>query len=212
MKNKPLKPKHTTVLTIAILLTVFSIIGSVAAASLIPLTDDAKPMGKDAQMPASQHRDNQVTNKQRDTFMHQSNIKQVAHPREEFKSAIKPKLWDCYNCGVVVAIESVPSDAVEVESELLSYLEAHRENARILPLADEQAIESAPNSEVGPDSAMYSRDIYGEEIYTSDNDAVTYLIKVRMQDGTQHVITQNSLPEHEVGDHVRLTVGKMITA
>ena len=192
MKNKRIKTTHTMVLVAAILLTVFSIVGSVTAAGLLPLTENenseaANTATEKIVVPRKQHSNALAIN---------SNVKKVEFSQDAFKSVVKPKLWSCYNCGVVVAIESINMHSDEVvfteDYDLLNYLEAHRENARIIALDDSKKNQSNTMLETQSD--------------------VTYLIKVRMQDGTQHVITQNEPPQHEVGDKVRLTVGKMITA
>ncbi len=192
MKNKRIKPTHTMVLVAAILLTVFSIVGSVTAAGLLPLTENenseaANTATEKIEVPRKQHSNALAIN---------SNVKKVEFSQDAFKSVVKPKLWSCYNCGVVVAIESINMHSDEVafteDYDLLNYLEAHRENARIIALDDSKKNQSNTMLETQSDA--------------------TYLIKVRMQDGTQHVITQNEPPQHEVGDKVRLTVGKMITA
>ncbi|MDZ4097462.1 MAG: hypothetical protein U1E13_02055 [Methylophilaceae bacterium] len=192
MKNKRIKPTHTMVLVAAILLTVFSIVGSVTAAGLLPLTGNeiseaANTANKKVEVPRGQHSKALPINR---------NVKKVEFSQDAFKSVVKPKLWSCYNCGVVVAIESINMRSDEMVStdnqELLSYLEAHRQNARIIALDDLKENQS-------------------NTMHQSHGD-ITYLIKVRMQDGTQHVITQDEPPQHEVGDKVRLTVGKMITA
>src|SRR5690606_38433173 len=113
-------------------------------------------------------------------------VEKVECSQDTFKSAVKPKLWNCYNCGVVVAIESIDMHSIEMAStddqDLINYLEAHRENARIIALDDSKKYQS---------NSLHQ---------SQDQDDVTYLIKVRMQDGTQHVITQDEPPQHEVGD------------
>lgn len=196
MKNKPSKPTHTMVLSIAIVLTVFSIIGSVAAAGLIPLADNIDSLVNKENTQSDQV-NNAPKNDQQTTTTHQADFKKIEFRDQPFQSAIKPKLWSCFNCGVVTAIESMSEDtedlaAIANEDGLLNYLEAHRENARIIALDDTE------NNTDRPDQ--------------SENQHMTYLIKVRMQDGTQHVIKQDTPPEHEVGDKVRLTIGKVITA
>lgn len=195
MKNKRIKPTHTMVLIAAILLTAFSIVGSVTAAGLLPLTENeaAGSQGttdnQKVKLPSGQHSNALPIN---------GYVEKVEFSQDTFKSAVKPKLWNCYNCGVVVAIESIDMHSIEMaftdDQDLINYLEAHRENARIIALDDSKKHQSnTPHP-------------------SQDQDDVTYLIKVRMQDGTQHVITQDEPPQHEVGDKVRLTVGKMITA
>ena len=42
--------------------------------------------------------------------------------------------------------------------------------------------------------------------------ALTYFVKVRMEDGTFRIVTQPSQPEFAVGDRVRVTSGAVITA
>lgn len=197
MKNKPLKPTHTIVLSIAILLTVFSIIGSVATAGLLPRVSDINSLVKKDNFQSAQE-SNPPKNEQHDATTNQDEFKKIEFNEQSFQSAVKPKLWSCFNCGVVTAIESISEDTEDLlsmsnEDGLLNYLEAHRENARIIALDDGKENHTNP-------------------LHQSEGQDITYLIKVRMQDGTQHVITQNTPPEHEVGDKVRLTVGKVVTA
>lgn len=196
MKNKPLKPTHTMVLSIAIILTVFSIIGSVATAGLIPLVDDIDSLVNKENAQSNQE-NNATKNDPHNANTHQGDFKKIEFSGEPFQSAVKPKLWSCFNCGVVTAIESISEDAEDLasmanEDGLLNYLEAHRENARIIVLDDTE------NNT--------------DRLHQSENQHISYLIKVRMQDGTQHVIKQDTPPEHAVGDKVRLTVGKVTTA
>lgn len=197
MKNKPLKPTHTAVLSIAIILTVFSIIGSVAAAGLITREKAVDSLVKDESTRSAQE-NTLERNEQRDTTTHPKEFKKIEFSGQTFQSVVKPKLWSCYNCGVVTAIDSINEDTedstyISNEDGLLNYLEAHRENARIIALDN-------------------IKEKHTNRLPQSQAQDITYLIKVRMQDGTQHVITQDTPPEHEVGDKVRLTVGKVINA
>jgi len=197
MKNKPVKKTHTLVLSVAILLTTFSIIGSVAMADLFPLVNDIDSIVENKGVQSSLE-NNPSRNEQNDAITHPNEFKKIEFNAHSFQSAVKPNLWSCFNCGVITAIESIPEDTEDLvtmsnEDGLLNYLEAHRENARIIALDE---------TKVNPDSSLrQSADQY-----------ITYLIKVRMQDGTQHVIKQDTPPEHEVGDKIRLNVGKVITA
>jgi hypothetical protein len=198
MKNKPLKPTHTIVLSIAVLMTVFSIVGSVAAAGLIPLVSDIDRAANEKE--AQPNRDNnspKAEDRQGDTSAQTSEFKKIEFKNHGFQSVVRPKLGNCFNCGVVTAIESTSANtrdwAMSTEEGLLNYLEAHRENARIIALDD-------------------AGENHVSEFEQLKDQAITYLIKVRMQDGSQRVIEQDTLPEHQVGDKVRLTVGKVTTA
>lgn len=186
------------VLIAAILLTVFSIVGSVTAAGLLPLGENKISENKNSETATNRVNEKVEASKEQHSNALPINayVKKVEFAQDNFNSAVKPKIWNCYNCGVIVAIESINMHSDEMvsadEQGLLSYLEAHREHARIIALED--------NNKHQPST-----------MFESHSD-ITYLIKVRMQDGTQHVITQDEPPQHEVGDKVRLTVGKMITA
>lgn len=195
MKNKPLKPTHTIVLSTAILLTLFSIIGSVAVAGLIPLVNDVDILSKREISPPSK-KSSPDKNEPHDVSSNKDEFKKIEFNGQSFKSLVKPKHLSCFNCGVVTAIESIHEDtdnlaSLSDEDGLLHYLEAHRENARIIALDE-------------------NNDNHIEQLRHSEDQHITYLIKVLMQDGTQHVITQNTPPKHEIGDKVRLITGKVI--
>ncbi len=203
MKNKLLRTRHPMVLTAAGMLTVFSIIGSVAAANLIPLKDSGNASGN-----KHERQENAESNKikNNDTSAKKESLKKAEFTHDQFNSVVKPKLSSCFNCGVIIAIETENNSPIALdltdgqESSLLSqnienYLDAHRENARIIALGNIDNGYSASNK--------------GEKFTAK---STTYLIKVRMQDGSQHTITQDTQPEHNVGDTIRLINERTVTA
>lgn len=204
MKNKLLRTRHPMVLTAAGMLTVFSIIGSVAAANLIPLKDSGNASGN-----KHERQENAESNKMKnnDSSAKKESLKKAEFMHDQFNSVVKPKLSNCFNCGVIIAIETENNSPIALdltdsqESSLLSqnienYLDAHRENARIIVLGKELA---DGYSTSGMDEKFTAK-------------STTYLIKVRMQDGSQHTITQDTQPEHNVGDTIRLINERTVTA
>jgi hypothetical protein len=191
------------VLTAAGMLTVFSIIGSVAAANLIPLRDSGNASGN-----KHERQENAVSNKMKnnDTSAKKESLKKAEFTHDQFNSVVKPKLSSCFNCGVITAIETKDNNLLALDLNdgkegLLSqyienYLDAHRENARIIVLGKELA---DGYSTSGMDEKFTAK-------------STTYLIKVRMQDGSQHTITQDTQPEHNVGDTIRLINERTVTA
>lgn len=212
MKNSRLKKTHPLVLIAAVILTVFSIIGSVALADLPPLTDFfANPSN------ARQSDGNRMQSQQEatvpeksggnssfldGTLMARADYANEQYTKEKFNSVVKPILTSCFNCGVIVAIETVNKDSAQsttvADDELLfeyqldNYLDAHRKNARLIVL-DEDGKHLNTDGEV-------------------ESTLMTYVIKVRMQNGSQHVVTQDTAPAQNVGDKVRLITERTITA
>ncbi|PKO26151.1 MAG: hypothetical protein CVU35_00815 [Betaproteobacteria bacterium HGW-Betaproteobacteria-8] len=196
----------------AVILTVFSIIGSVAFADLPPLTDfftnssNASQSGGN-RMQSQQESTTPEKSRENSSFLDRTLMASVdyaneQHSKEKFNSVVKPRLTSCFNCGVIVAIETVNGDSAQsttvaddallFEYQLDNYLDAHSKNARLIVLDED-----------------------GKHLNTDDEDesnSMTYVIKVRMQNGSQHVVTQDTAPAQNVGDKVRLITERTITA
>lgn len=219
MKNIRLRKTHPLVLAVAVILTVFSIVGSVALADLPPLAYFlAKQPGNSPS--SSSHSSKNSTQSQQESvvpdksrkntsFLDNAVMAKVDYANKKFNSktfnsVVKPKLTSCFNCGVIVAIETVNNDSGRstatadneslFEHQLDNYLDAHRKNARLITLTEDRKHLNAANT--------------GEV----ESNSTTYVIKVRMQNGSQHVVMQNTAPTQSVGAKVRLITERSITA
>jgi len=210
MKNFKLKTSHPVVLFTAIALTALSIVGSIAIADLI----EGKQTTASDQDRQQQKEPTVSSDGTADDRAHIGNtwIAKVDFAQSPFSSAVKPKLTECFNCGVVIGIETVPaniSDTTESalntpsgdlsEQHLDNYLDAHRKNARLMVL-DES------NSEVTGTglSRRQSDNVYANE--------TAYIVKVRMRNGHHLTVTLDTAPQHKIGDKVRIINEKTITA
>lgn len=207
MKNVRLRKTHPLVLIAAVILTVFSIIGSVALADMVPLTAFLANQSNESKMQSQQESQQESVAPEKFrkdfSFLDKTAMARVDCKFGKFNSVVKSKLSDCFNCGVIVAIETVSNDSggsttvadnVSLfEHQLDNYLDAHRKNARLIVL--------------GEDGKYFNDD--GDEL---ESNSTTYVIKVRMQNGSQYALTQNTAPAHNVGDKIRLITEKTITA
>jgi len=134
---------------------------------------------------------------------------QVDFKSDTFSSVVKPKLTECFNCGVVVGIRTVataPSTDVRpegfedankdklAESLLSDYLNAHQKNARLLTTDTTFA-----------DTSLSDVTIAGKQV-------IAHVIDVRMHNGRYLKVRQNGLPQHSIGDMVRIINSNTIDA
>lgn len=220
MKNIRLRKTHPLVLAVAVILTVFSIVGSVALADLPPLTYFLAKQSGNSPSSKSHSGKNSTQSKQESvvpdksrkntSFLDNAVMAKVDYANNKklnskaFNSVVKPKLTSCFNCGVIVAIETVNNDSDRstatadneslFEYQLDNYLDAHRKNARLITLTEGGKHLNAANT--------------GEV----ESNSTTYVIKVRMQNGSQHVVMRNTAPTQRVGAKIRLITERTITA
>lgn len=208
MRKFKLKSYHPIVFYLAIMLTTLSIIGSIVISALLPTpVAQTTGMGEEPKSPApvmhqgsSAHRPSQTTNMM---------PTQVDFKSDTFSSAVKPKLTECFNCGVVVGIITVataPStderpkgdeDANKdrlAENLLSDYLNAHQKNARLLT-----------TDATLTDTSLSDATIAGKQV-------IAHVIDVRMHNGRYLQVRQNGLPQHSIGDKVRIINGNTINA
>lgn len=109
----------------------------------------------------------------------------------------------CRICGIVESIsltqyENMPDDSAEPEEMAgdVSGKSAQKTRGYLL-----RAIQ-------GNSGGAQSGRILGKPT----RPALTYFVKVRMEDGTFRIVTQSTQPEFAVGDRVRVTSGAVITA
>ena len=211
MKILKLKTSHPIVLFAAIALTALSIVGSIAIADLIPASatqTTASDEDRQQQEPTVSSDRSADDN----AYVGDTWIAKVDYAQKPFNSAVKPKLTECFNCGVVVGIETVPANIAETkdsalnapsgdlsEQHLDNYLDAHRKNARLMVL-DES------NSET-PGAGQSRR--LSESVYANET---AYIVKVRMRNGHHLNVTLNTAPQHKIGDKVRIINERTITA
>lgn len=109
----------------------------------------------------------------------------------------------CRICGIVESIsltqyENTPDDSAEPEemADDVSGQPSHSRRGLLL-----RAIKG-----IGNDAQP------GRTLGKPARPAMTYFVKVRMEDGTFRIVTQSTQPEFAVGDRVRVTSGAVITA
>lgn len=212
MKNLKLKTSHPIVLSAAIVLTVLSIVGSIAIADLVPASD-AQTKASDEKI----HKSDPPVSSDRSTddnaYVSTTRIAKVDYEQNTVSSVVKPKLTDCFNCGVVVGIETIPGklsarDTADTalkphagdlfNNHLDNYLDAHRKNARLIVLDESKAESSTSLSRNHDDSAYVNK--------------AAYIIKVRMQNDRHLTVNLNTLPQQKIGDKVRIINERTITA
>ncbi len=215
MKIIKLKTSHPIVLYVAIALTALSIIGSIAIARLVPASGTQITASEES----SQQKDEPGVSSDRsaDDSAYFSNrlFAKVEYAQKPFNSAVKPKLSNCFNCGVVVGIETIPGKVTETadpelkphsgdmsEQHLDSYLNAHRMNARLIVM-DESSTKA--NIKASSDLSL-SQDA---SVYTN---VAAYIVKVRMRNGHHLTVTLNTPPQQKIGDRVRIINERTITA
>ncbi len=217
MKILKLKTSHPIVLFAAIALTALSIVGSIAIADLIPASATQTTASDEDRQ---QQEPTVSSDRSADDSAYVDNtwIAKVDYAQKSFNSAVKPKLTECFNCGVVVGIESIPGDNAKTtaitdttnsalkpqsgdlsEQQLDNYLDAHRKNARLIVL-DES------NSKAHGTSLSRR---HGDSVYANET---AYVVKVRMQNGHHLTVTLNTAPQQKIGDRVRIINERTITA
>jgi hypothetical protein len=170
MRKLRLTRYHAVVLYLTILLTTISIIGGLMISGLLPF-----PL---AQASGTPHRQ----------------LAQVLPPAsasqpDAFSSAVRPKLTECFNCGIVVDIRpaAMPPDGLSdgeadanwTDQMLSEYLNAHQKNARLLAAED--------------------------FAHHADEQEITiHVIDIRMLNGNRLQLRQDGKPQHRIGDRVRI--------
>lgn len=139
-----------------------------------------------------------------------SNSAPAGGANNEFESVVQPALSSCFNCGEVIAIETIGSiSADDLQLELLLHEAYNGHAASLIGSKVEKAYTTDKDTLHGkpytPQDNLFVPPS-GEQPHTSN---VTYLIKVRMQNGTQHTITQDTPPEQAVGDKIRISSGTL---
>lgn len=220
MRNSKLKTSHPVVLFAAIALTVLSIVGSIAIADLIPAAVTQTTASDTSNDQDRQQQPNIRSGGTTDDSAYVGNswIAKVDFAQKSFSSAVKPKLTECFNCGVVVGIKTIPSDNAKTtaitdttdsalkphsgdlsEQQLDNYLDAHRKNARLIVLDESNS--EAHNTGL---RRRQSEDVYANE--------TAYVVMVRMQNGHHLTVTLNTAPQQKIGDKVRIINERTITA
>jgi hypothetical protein len=196
MKKFKLRRYHAIVLYLAILLTTISIIGSFAIAGMLPFSFAHASSMSDESVKAS-HEYDAIP----DRGVQKAN---------GFSSVVKPRLTDCFNCGVVVdtrvvdtapenvisAIGSTHTEPNNLADQLVNrYLDAHQKNARLLTTNFDLSINDR-----------------NHDAMTSEQKAPIHIIDVRMRNGRHLEIKRIGSPQHRIGDKVRVINDSTITA
>lgn len=212
MTMHPISKTHPMVLTAAVAVTVFSIIGSAAITGLIPSAHSShsasyEPLGANHIQPNS---DTGRTN----TFKSSVTGKDEAKNTTSFSSRVsardKPALMrndthqaanTCSVCGV---IESIRAMGQEGEVSGLGAVAGG-----IVGGAAGNQIGKGKGNTVMTILGIGGGAYAGHTIEKNMKSTTVYVIRVRMEDGTYRKVTQNSQPEFAVGDHVRVAHGSL---
>jgi outer membrane lipoprotein SlyB len=208
MSTMPNRKTHPMVLTAAIAVTIFSILGSAAITGLIPSahsgraefspslaepsSDAGKPFGYEEKPFKSS-----ISGKSPD--------KPARAVPDNEKPSIKPnspgndKTSSCKACGVIESIRTVDQEgdgtglgavAGGVAGGVLGNQVGKGKGNTLMTI-------------LGIGGGAYA----GHTIEKNMKSSTAYIVKVRMDDGTYRTVTQHSQPEYAVGDHVRVASG-----
>ncbi|CAG0997667.1 hypothetical protein MTYP_02660 [Methylophilaceae bacterium] len=197
---------HPMVLTAAVMLTLFSIIGSAAISGLIPVSQPEQVQAGNPEAvyqgkPNGHSRDAspKVVSKQA-AEVHASKVQPVAvDAKPEYD-----RIVECLECGEVIAIETIRMDG---ESSGLGAV-AGGIAGGLLGNQIGGGSGRTVMTVLGVGGGAYAGNTIEKKVKAS----TTYVVKVRTNDGNIQTITQNTQPRYNVGDKVRLQGGQLISA
>ncbi len=214
MTTHTLRKTHPMVLTAAVAVTIFSILGSAAITGLIPSAHSGRAeTGQTAPAATTQF----VVEPRKDEAIKPSvNGKYDARTASSTSSHSSPKdkpsltskdgkqVAACSSCGVIESIR-----AVEHEGDA-SGLGAVAGGVAGGVLGNQMGKGNGNTlmTILGVGGGAYA----GHTIEKNMKSTTAYVVKVRMDDGTYRSVTQHSQPEYAVGDHVRVTHGSLTSA
>lgn len=208
----PNRKTHPMVLTAAIAVTVFSVLGSAAITGLIPSAhsgrDELIPVADKPETPVAIAASRQErpfhsvvsgrrTSGASSPAVHDSAVT-AGNP------ATPPVADACRICGV---IESITTLTNEGEGSGLGAVAG----GVVGGVAGNQIGKGKGNTLmtiIGLGGGAYA----GHALEKNMKSSTAYLVKVRMEDGTYRKITQQSKPEYAVGEHVRVVSGRITSS
>lgn len=212
MDTSLIRKTHPMVVIAAVAITLFSLVGSAAILGLIPtahsermessqlIADNSGQQPAEAAQPATAPKE-------------QTQSKPASSGSSHYTSKSRPVLVanaddkqtvTCRNCGVIESIRLVQHEgdgsglgavAGGVTGGLVGNQIGQGKGNVLMTL-------------LGIGGGAYA----GNTIEKKMKASASYLVKVRMEDGTYRTINQTSQPEYAVGDHVRITSGHLTLA
>lgn len=214
MTMHALRKTHPMVLTAAVAVTIFSILGSAAITGLIPSAHS----GRAESMQAIPANDRQFTVEPRKDENFKSSVtskgeaKTAPSASSHVSAKDKPSLASkdakqpavCSTCGVIESIRLVEREG---DGSGLGAVAG----GVVGGVAGNQIGKGKGNTLMtilGIGGGAYA----GHTIEKNMKSSTAYVVKVRMEDGTYRSVTQHSQPEYAVGDHVRVAHGSLTSA
>lgn len=202
---------HPMVLTAAVAVTIFSILGSAAITGLIPSAhshQEAATTATETNGDASSKQDQQGLSTKSAAPDHgmvknasASPVDTERPPLKSHTSAVADKTPSCKSCGTIESIRTIESEgdgtglgavAGGVAGGVLGNQIGKGKGNTLMTI-------------LGIGGGAYA----GHTIEKNIKSTTSYLVKVRMQDGSYRSVTQHSEPEFAVGDHVRVANGSI---
>jgi len=214
-----IRKTHPMVLTAAVAVTIFSLLGSAAITGLIPTvhssreettlqSDNFNGYSKESQDPNAYNTSPAADNGARhlanpsaapaNTIGHSVKTTTAAKPTEEKSVAA------CNTCGVIESIRLVQRDG---EASGLGAVAG----GVVGGVAGNQIGKGKGNTLMtilGMGGGAYAGHTIEKKIKTTS----AYQVKIHMEDGTYRSVTQASQPEYAVGDHVKVLNGRLTSA
>lgn len=206
MNKRSSNKTHPAIITAAAAVTVFSVLGSAAVAGLIPGAQSADHAAAQSAPAASSSPDGNkqfqsVVTAQAETTA-TGRVTRNRPTEKPGKSTAKAST--CKVCGTIESIHTVEHDG---EASGLGAVAG----GVVGGVAGNQMGKGKGNTLltiIGLGGGAYA----GHEIEKKMKSSTSYIVKVRMEDGTYRKVTQSNPPEYAVGDHVRVVSGSITSA
>lgn len=214
MNTYPMRKTHPMVLTAAIAVTVFSILGSAAITGLIPsahsgraesmrtvstdANDTLAPVSRDETFKST------VTGKGEGKTAPPTESRVVGHDKPALSGKEDKHAAACGTCGVIESIRTVEREG---DGSGLGAVAG----GVVGGVAGNQIGKGKGNTLMtilGIGGGAYA----GHTIEKNMKSTTAYIVKVRMEDGTYRSITMHNQPDYAVGDHVRVAHGSLTSA
>jgi outer membrane lipoprotein SlyB len=205
---------HPLVLAAAAAVIVFSLLGSAAITGLIPSarSERAEPVQPPVEIQASK----ETTDIQKKPLAAPASGKPASKPqagepsserepvKEKSHASKETKIAVCTACGVIESIRMIQQEG---EGSGLGAVAGGVTGG----LIGNQIGKGRGNTVMtilGVGGGAYA----GHTIEKKMKSTTSYVIEVRMEDGSYRTVTKHSQPEYAVGDHVRVVSGKLTAA
>lgn len=195
---QPFRKTHPMVLTAAVAVTVFSILGSAAITGLIPSAHSGRA---ESMLPMTANESKSGVEPHRNETSH-------AYVSARDKPSLAGKdarlAAGCSTCGVIESIRSIE----------------HEGDGSGLGAVAGGVVGGVAGNQMGKGTGNTLMTLLGigggafagHTIEKNMKTSTAFVVKVRMEDGTYRSVTQHSRPEYAVGDHVKLAHGTLISA